>query len=113
MYFMQKLPTNKTNFIFKNMQDFNQTTHVGPQDPNVFTDNISFYFYLIISIKKNNETVMQWYVTVISTSSENFMSFEVEYMPQNAKYVLFNTVFFDLDCTTVLKRWNAVTYETF
>ena len=26
MYFIQKLPTNKANFIFKNMQDFNQTT---------------------------------------------------------------------------------------
>ena len=51
MYFMQKLPTNKANFIFKNMQDFNQTTHVGSQDPSVFTDNISFYFYPIISIK--------------------------------------------------------------
>ena len=51
MYFMQKLPTNKANFIFKNTQDFNQTKHVGLQDPNVFTDNISFYFYPIISIK--------------------------------------------------------------
>ena len=51
MYFMQKLPTNKANFIFKNMQDFNQTTHVGPQELNVFTNNISFYFYPIISIK--------------------------------------------------------------
>ena len=51
MYFMQKLPTTKANFIFKNMQDFNQTTHVQPQDPSVFTDNISFYFYPIIFIK--------------------------------------------------------------
>ena len=46
MYFMQKLPTNKANFIFKNIEDFNQTTHVGPQDPSVFTDNISFIFIL-------------------------------------------------------------------
>ena len=38
---------------------------------------------------------MQWYVTVISTQSENFLSFEVEYMLQNAKCVLFNTAFFD------------------
>ena len=52
MYFMRELPTNKANFIFKNTQDFNQTTHVGPQELNVFTDNISFYFYPIISIKK-------------------------------------------------------------
>ena len=51
MYFMQKFPTTKANFIFKNTQDFNQTTHVQPQDPSVFTDNISFYFYPIISIK--------------------------------------------------------------
>ena len=52
MYIMRELPTNKANFLFKNMQDFNQTTHVGPQELNVFTDNISFYFYAIISIKK-------------------------------------------------------------
>ena len=51
MYFMRELPTNKANFIFKNTQDFNQTTHAGPHDLNVFTDNISFYFYPIISIK--------------------------------------------------------------
>ena len=63
IYFMQKLPTNKVNFIFKNMQDFNQTTHVGPQDPSVFTDNISFYFYPIISIKnlmKQSYNGMSW-----------------------------------------------------
>ena len=48
---MLELPKNKANFLFKNMQDFNQTTHVGPQELNVFTDNISFYFYAIISIK--------------------------------------------------------------
>ena len=51
MYIMRELPTNKANFLFKNMQDFNQTTHVGPQELHVFTDNISFYFYAIISIK--------------------------------------------------------------
>ena len=51
MYFMQKLLTTKANFIFKNMQDFNQTTHIRPQDPSVFTDNISFYFYPIIFIQ--------------------------------------------------------------
>ena len=110
---MQKLPTNKANFIFKNMQDFKQTTYVGPQDPSVFTDNISFYFYPIISIKKFNETVMQWYVRVISTLSENFLSFEDEYMLQNAKYMLFNLILFNLDCTTVSKWQKAVTYEMF
>ena len=56
---------------------------------------------------------MQWYVKAISTQSENFPSFEVEYMLQNAKHMLFNTVLFDLDCTTVSKWQKAVTYETF
>ena len=45
------------------MQDFNQTTHAGPQDPNVFTNNISFYFYAIISIKdlmKQSHNGMSW-----------------------------------------------------
>ena len=51
MYIMWDLPINNANFIIKNTQDFNQTIHVGPKDSNVFTDNISFYFYAIISIK--------------------------------------------------------------
>ena len=46
MYFMLELPTNKYT------QDFNHTRPVGPQELNVFTDNISFYFDAIISIKK-------------------------------------------------------------
>ena len=40
MYIMQELPTIKTNFLFKNSQDFNQTTHAAPHLPIVFTDNI-------------------------------------------------------------------------
>ena len=56
---------------------------------------------------------MQQYVTAISTQYENFPSFEVEYVPQNAKCMLFNTVLFDLDCTAVSKWWKVVTYETF
>ena len=114
MYFIQKLPTNKAKFIFKNMQDFNQTTHVGPQDPSVFTDRIKLILFLSYHFyKKINETVTQWYVTVILTWSINFPSFEVEYALQNAKCVLFNTVLFNLDCTTVSKWWKAVTYKTF
>ena len=113
MYIMWELPTNKDNFLFKNIQDFNQTAHVGPQELNVFTDNISFYFYAIISIKNFNETVTQRYVTAISTQYENVLSFKVEYALQNVKHVLFNMVLFDLDCTTVSKWWNMVIYEMF
>ena len=43
---------------------------------------------------------MQFYITAISTWSENFLSSEVEYVLQNAKCVLFNMVLFDLDCTS-------------
>ena len=56
---------------------------------------------------------MQWYVMAISTRSENFLSFEVEYTLQNAKCMLFNMVLFDLNCTTVLKWQIVVTYEMF
>ena len=37
------------------------------------------------------------------THAENFPSFEVEYALQNAKCMLFSTVLFDPDCTTVSK----------
>ena len=56
---------------------------------------------------------MQLYIMAISTWSENFPSFEVEYTLQNAKHMLFNMVLFDLDGTTVLKWWKVVTYEIF
>ena len=48
---MGELPTIKTDFLFKNSQDFNQTTHARPQHPIVFIDNISLYFNCISSVK--------------------------------------------------------------
>ena len=56
---------------------------------------------------------MQWYAMTISTWSEIFPSFEGEYTLQNAKHVLFNTVLFNLDCTTVSKWQNVVIYKLF
>ena len=47
-------------------------------------------------------TVMQQYVTAISTQSEHFPSFEIEYMLQNAKCMLFNMVLFNrIVCKTI------------
>ena len=40
---MLDLPTIKTDFLFENSQDFNQTTHARPQHPIVFIHNISLY----------------------------------------------------------------------
>ena len=48
---MLDLPTIKTDFLFENSQDFNQTTHARPQHPIVFIHNISFYFNCISSVK--------------------------------------------------------------
>ena len=47
---MLDLPTIKTDFLFENSQDFNQTTHARPQHPIVFIDNISLYFNCISSV---------------------------------------------------------------
>ena len=41
----------KTDFLFENSQDFNQTTHARPQHPIVFIHNISLYFNCISSVK--------------------------------------------------------------
>ena len=83
---MWDLSTNKANFLFKNMQDFNQTIHVGPQDPNVFTDNISFYFYAIISINnlmKQSRNSMSW---LFQHSLKNFqvLRLNTRFKMQNA-----------------------------
>ena len=48
--FRSMLPTKKANLIFKNTQDFNQTTHVGPQEFNVFTDNISLKIFQVLRL---------------------------------------------------------------
>ena len=48
---MLELPTIKTDFLFENSQDFNQTTHARPQHPIAFIDIISFYFNCIGSVK--------------------------------------------------------------
>ena len=43
MQIMQELPTNKPSFLFKQTEDFNQTTHVAPYEPIAFNDNLSFF----------------------------------------------------------------------
>ena len=48
---MLDLSTIKTDFLFENSQDFNQTTHARPQHPIVFIHNISLYFNCISSVK--------------------------------------------------------------
>ena len=48
---MLYLPTIKTDFLFENSQDFNQTTHARLQHPIVFIHNISLYFNCISSVK--------------------------------------------------------------
>ena len=50
-HIMLELPTIKTDFLFENSQDFNQTTHARPQDPIVLIHNISLYFNCISSVK--------------------------------------------------------------
>ena len=51
MHMMLELPTIKINFLFKNSQNFNQTTHSRPQYTIVFIHNISLYFKCISSVK--------------------------------------------------------------
>ena len=48
---MLDLPTIKTDFLFENSQDLNETTHARPQHPIVFIHNISLYFNCISSVK--------------------------------------------------------------
>ena len=48
MHIMQELPTIKTNFLFENSQDFNQTTHGRPQYSIFFIHNIIIPFSLFI-----------------------------------------------------------------
>ena len=65
---MWELPTFKTNFLFENSQDFNQTTHAAPHLPVVFIDNIILYFnYLVFVLhvfkRSHNAHIMLFLVT--------------------------------------------------
>ena len=61
MQIMQELSTNKPNFPLKYAKDFNQTTHVPPHGPIIFTDSICLYFKSLISVQdvlKESQMVM-------------------------------------------------------
>ena len=61
MLIMQEFPKNKPNFPFKHIQDFNQTIHVAPYRPIIFTDDISLYFNFLSSVQnvlKESQTVV-------------------------------------------------------
>ena len=47
MQIMQELQTNRPNFLFKNAQDFNQTTDVGPQEP---ISSLIISIYILIAL---------------------------------------------------------------
>ena len=104
---MQKLPTTKANFIFKNMQDFNQTTRVWPQDRSVFADNISFYFYPIIFIKNLMKQLHNGTSWLFQHGLKIFRvsGLDVHFRMQNTC--------FSTHCATVSKWQKMVTYETF
>ena len=63
---------HQANFLFNNMQDFKQTTHVGQQDPFIFISNTNFYFYAMMSAKDLMEESHNSHVMAISTWSESF-----------------------------------------
>ena len=48
---MQELLTNKSNFLFKHTEDFNQTAHSAVYEPIVFIGNISFDLNSLSSVQ--------------------------------------------------------------
>ena len=69
MHIMQELLTNKANFLFKNTQDFNQTTHAAPHLPIVFIDNIILYFnylvFLLHVFKRSHHTHITLFLIIL------------------------------------------------
>ena len=66
MHIMWELPIIKTNFLFENTKDFNETTHGGPQDPIVFIDSISSYFNCLGSVKDVSKRSHHGHITLFS-----------------------------------------------
>ena len=97
---MLELQTIKTDFLFKNSQDFNQTTHARPQHPIVFIHNISLYFNCISSVKYLFKWSHHGHVMPFSCSTTQAQTQKIEYayferqekclrMDRNASFLLF------------------------
>ena len=93
---MLELPTIKTDFLFENSQDFNQTTHARPQHPIVFIDNISLYFNCISSVKY----VFKWSCHAFFCSMTQVQTQKIEYAYferwKKCLHIVQNTIFFAL-----------------
>ena len=98
---MLELPTIKTDFLFENLQDFNQTTHARPQHPIVFIDSISLYFNCISSVKY----LFKW------SHHSHIMPFSVVQPKQMAGKVPTHVLECGLFCSFHFFTFKMVTYE--
>ena len=109
MHILWELPTNKANFLFKNTQNFNQTTHVGPQEPIVIIHNIILYFHSISSVKdliEESQTVMSWPFQ----DSLNFFKFCGGKHPDISKCTLFNMAFLTQGLHNQFSTWQRAEF---
>ena len=67
-HIMQELPTNMPNFLFENLQDFNQTTYVAPHRLSVLFSLSSVHDFL----KRSYNGHVMVYVISIFISREHF-----------------------------------------
>ena len=93
---MLDLPTIKTDFLFEDSQDFNQTTYARSQHPIVFIDIIILYFNCISSVKY----LFKWsrHAFFCSTTQAQTQKIEYAYFERQEKClrVVQNAVFFFL-----------------
>ena len=98
---MLELPTIKTDFLFENSQDVNQTTYARPQHPIVFIDIISLYFNFISFCEISFRMVMSWSRHAFFCSTTQAQTQKIEYayferwkkclhIVRNASFLLFS-----------------------
>ena len=90
MHIMQDLPTNKANFLFKNTLDFNQTTHVGPQEPIVLIDNINLYLNCLSSVKDVLKCSCHAHILLFAVTSQCMLNKPQKYFLQKKKHFNFS-----------------------
>ena len=83
MYIMLELPKIKTVLLFKNSQDFNQTTHGRPQEPIVFIKFIISVYVLTVLVLWN--MFSNGHVKVTSCL---FMQYDPSPNPKNSVYLV-------------------------
>ena len=104
MHIMQELPTNKTNFLFKNTQDVNLTRHAAPHFPIIFIDNIILYFNYLTFVLHVFKWSCNAHITFFSNTSKCMLIKPQKFLCKKKPWIFISTLVINTRLFTTLKN---------